>query len=112
MSSKHHGFIPSSAEEMLRASGGDKARLMAMAGEALGAFDALASVAGGEPADRLAPLREAAANNPLLADVLQSFDRARPTWERFQARGHRLRARVVAGGQGTGEDRGPTFSVN
>jgi hypothetical protein len=107
-------FLPGGdpAEEMLRASGGDKARLMAMAGEALGAFDALASVAGGEPADRLAPLREAAANNPLLADVLQSFDRARPTWERFQARGHRLRARVVAGGQGTGEDRGPTFSVN
>jgi hypothetical protein len=100
------------AEQMLRASGGSKAALLALADEALSAFDILASVAGGGPADRLAALREAAANNPLLADELRSFDRARPLWERFGARRDRLRAQAAAGGPGASEDRSPPFSAN
>jgi hypothetical protein len=100
------------AEEMLQTSGGNKARLVALADEALGAFDTLASVAGGDSADRVASLREAAADNPLLADVLRSFDRVRPVWDRFRARVDRLRAQAAAGEPGAGEGGHPPFSAN
>jgi hypothetical protein len=89
------------AEQMLQACGGGKAQLVALADEALSAFDTLASVAGGDSAERLASLREAAVKNPLLADVLRSFDRVRPIWERFRARFDRLRAQAAAGVDGS-----------
>jgi hypothetical protein len=95
-----------SAEEMLRASGGSKARLLALADETLRAFDRLVSAAEGHTAE-LAALREAAPGNPLLADVLHSFDRVRPLWQRFQAQAHQLADRVAAAAQGAGADRGP-----
>jgi hypothetical protein len=97
------------AERILRASGGSKEGLIALADEVLAALETLAAVAGGaaDAAEKLAALRATGASNPLLADELNSFDRMRPIWERSASRCGRLRAVVLAGGPGGRTERIP-----
>jgi hypothetical protein len=86
------------AERMLIASRGTRVGLLALADETLAAFDTLIAVAGGADGaaeEALVPLRNRSAANPLLADVLQAFENARPIWKRFRGRFSSLPARLA-----------------
>jgi hypothetical protein len=77
------------AERMLVASRGTRTGLLALADEALAAFDTLVEIttnAADGSSQRLAALHTAALSNPLLADVLKTFDDMRPLWDRFSKR--------------------------
>jgi hypothetical protein len=85
------------AERMLIASGGTRTGLLKLADEVLVAFDVLVEVAKSDndgAAGKLSELRIAAESNPLLADVLQTFDNMRLIWDRFRKRFEGLRGRV------------------
>ena len=84
------------AERMLLASGGTRSGLVALADEVLVAFDALIEIAeGAENAhEKLGALKSAAQSNPLLSDVLRTFENMRPLWDRFRVRFSSLRTRA------------------
>jgi hypothetical protein len=85
------------AELMLRASGGTRAGLLALADQTLSAMDSLLAIADGSetaPSEKLTTLREAAASNPLLADELRAFDKVSPIWDHFQKRVESLHTRA------------------
>jgi hypothetical protein len=83
------------AGQMLLASGGTRAGLLALAEQTLAAMDSLITIADGSepvPSEKLSTIRDAAASNPLLADELRMFDKVRPIWDHFQKRFESLRA--------------------
>lgn len=98
------------AERMLVASGATRSGLLALADEALAAFGVLAGIAEGAGTVRPggdAALRNAAGSNPLLFEVLRSFDTMSPIWGRYLGRFARLRSLADAGRPGTGSGPGP-----
>jgi hypothetical protein len=87
------------AERMLAASGGTRSGLLELADESLAAFDVLVEIAMNfedDTSGRLADLRKAAETNPLLFDVIQTFDNMRMLWDRFRKRFEEFRQRVEA----------------
>ena len=82
---------------ILIAADGTRAGLLVLADATLAAMDTLARIANRtepSPSEKLDSLREAALTNPLLADVIRSFDRMRPIWDGHRERFERLRARA------------------
>ena len=87
------------AERLLLASGGTRAGLLALADQVLCAFDTLVEIANESEqtvSEKLSALRDAAARNPLVADVLQSFEMVRPIWQRYRERFDSLRSLAAA----------------
>jgi hypothetical protein len=86
------------SEAVLAASGETRSGMIALIDEVLAAFNTLIEITSGARSDddeKLAPLRQGAQSNPLLAQELQSFDTMQPIWDRFRQRfaGLRLAAR-------------------
>jgi hypothetical protein len=85
------------AERMLLASGETRSGLLLLADEVLVAFDTLIEIAegaGDAAVEKLSALESAAQSNPLLFDVLRTFDMMRPLWDRFRARFASLRSQA------------------